>query len=117
MDVENYLDYMAYNIYLCNQDWPNNNVRCYRYFTTEGESYGEAPYDGRWRYLLHDIDYTYGLYGQQEVLNSYDTLKQVLSSPGPRRSPLFAALMERADCREYFVRKSLDYGAGALLIT
>lgn len=114
MDVENYLDYMAYNIYLCNQDWPNNNVRCYRYYPTAGESFGEAPYDGRWRYLLHDIDYTYGLYGQQEVLNSYDTLKQVLSSPGPRRSPLFAALMERADCREYFIRKSLDYGAGAL---
>lgn len=114
MDVENYLDYMAYNIYLCNKDWPDNNVRCYRYFAAEGESYGEGPYDGRWRYLLHDIDYTLGLYGQQEVMNSYDTLKQVLTGTTERRSPLFAALMERADCREYFIKKSLDFGSGAL---
>ncbi len=114
MDVENYLDYMAYNIYLCNKDWPDNNVRCYRYFAAEGEAYGEGPYDGRWRHLLHDIDYTMGLYDQQEVLNSYDTLKQVLLSNTKRRSPLFAALMERADCREYFIKKSLDFGSGAL---
>ena len=114
MDVENYLDYMAYNIYLCNKDWPNNNVRCYRYFAAEGESYGEGPYDGRWRYLLHDIDYTLGLYGQPEVMNSYDTLKHVMTLDGDRRAPLFTALMERADCRAYFIKKSLDYGAGAL---
>ncbi len=114
MDVENYLDYMAFNIYLCNKDWPHNNVRCYRYFPAEGESFGEGPYDGRWRHLVHDVDYTMGLYDQKEVLNSYDTLKQVLSSNSERRSPLFAALMERADCREYFIKKSLDLGSGAL---
>lgn len=114
MDVENYLDYMAYSIYLCNKDWPDNNVMCYRYVAAEGESYGEGVYDGRWRHLLHDLDYTLGLYGQDEVMNSYDTLKHVLKFSGDRHSDLFAALMERADCREYFIKKSLDYGAGAL---
>ncbi|MBO4324802.1 MAG: CotH kinase family protein [Lachnospiraceae bacterium] len=114
MDVENYLDYMAYSIYLCNKDWPNNNVMCFRYVPAEGESYGEGVYDGRWRHLLHDLDYTLGLYGQDEVMNSYDTLKHVLKLDGDRHSDLFAALMERADCREYFIKKSLDYGAGAL---
>lgn len=114
MDVENYLDYMAYSIYLCNKDWPDNNVMCYRYVPAEGESFGEGVYDGRWRHLLHDLDYTLGLYGQDEVLNSYDTLKHVLTLDGKRHSDLFEALMERADCREYFIKKSLDYGAGAL---
>lgn len=113
MDVNNYLDYMAYNIYLCNKDWPNNNVRCYRYVPAPGEPYGEGAYDGRWRHLLHDIDYTLGLYGQDEVLNSYDTLKQILGN-GDRSSALFIKLMERPDCKEYFIKKSLDYGAGAL---
>ena len=114
MDVENYLDYMAYSIYLCNKDWPDNNVMCYRYVPAEGEAYGEGVYDGRWRHLLHDLDYTLGLYGQDEVLNSYDTLKHVLTLDGKRHSDLFEALMERSDCREYFIKKSLDYGAGAL---
>ena len=114
MDVENYLAYMAYNIYLCNKDWPNNNFKCYRYVPAEGESLGTGVYDGRWRYLLHDIDYTYGLYGQQEVLTTYDTLRVVLTEGSDRYSPLLASLLAREDCMEYFVKMSLDFANGAL---
>ena len=114
MDVENYLDYMAYNIYLCNQDWPNNNFKCVRYYPAEGESFGEGMYDGRWRYLLHDIDYTYSLYGQMDVLPTYDTLRQVLTQGSNRYSPLLDALLKREDCVEYFVKKTQDYSNGAL---
>ena len=97
MDVEDYLSYMAYNIYLCNKDWPNNNFKCYRYVPAEGESLGTGVYDGRWRYLLHDIDYTYGLYSQQEVLATYDTLRVVLTEGSDRYSPLLASLLARED--------------------
>ncbi len=114
MDVTNYLDYMAFNIYLCNKDWPHNNYKCYRYFPADGENLGEGVYDGRWRYLLHDMDYTMGMYGQTEVLANYNTLKQILNPYSDRYSPLLAALLEREDCKEYFVKKSLDYGNGAL---
>ncbi|MBP5353539.1 MAG: CotH kinase family protein [Lachnospiraceae bacterium] len=114
MDVEDYLDYMAYNIYLCNKDWPNNNYKCFRYVPAEGESLGEGVYDGRWRYLLHDIDYTYSLYGQQEVKPTYDTLRMVLTEGNDRYSPLLAALLKRDDCVEYFVKKTQDYANGAL---
>jgi len=114
MDVENYLDYMAYNIYLCNKDWPNNNYKCFRYVPAEGESLGEGVYDGRWRYLLHDIDYTYSLYGQQEVKPTYDTLRQVLTEGSDRYAPLLAALLKRDDCVEYFVKKTQDFANGAL---
>ncbi|MBP5460610.1 MAG: CotH kinase family protein [Lachnospiraceae bacterium] len=114
MDVENYLDYMAYNIYLCNKDWPNNNYKCFRYVPAEGESLGEGVYDGKWRYLLHDIDYTYSLYGQQEVMPTYDTLRMVLTGGNDRYSPLLDALLKREDCLEYFVKKTQDFANGAL---
>lgn len=115
MDVENYLDYFAYNIYLCNKDWPHNNYKCYRYLAGEGESYTEGTvFDGRWRYLLHDVDYTMGLYEQTEVKSSYDTLRDILNEHSPRFSPLLAQLLKRPECREYFVKRSLDYGNGAL---
>ncbi len=114
MDVENYLDYMAFNIVLCNKDWPNNNYKCYRYFPAEGEEFGEGVYDGRWRYLLHDTDYTMGMYDQPEVLANYNTLKEVLKPHSDRYAPLLAALLEREDCQEYFIMKSLDFMNGAL---
>lgn len=114
IDVENYLDYYAYNIYLSNKDWPNNNYKCYRYEPAAGEDVGDGVYDGRWRYLLHDVDYTFGLYEQRETKANYDTLAQVMKEHSERYAPLFTALMEREDCRAYFVQKTLDYINGPL---
>ncbi len=114
MVVEDYLDFMAYNIYLCNSDWPHNNYKCFRYVPAEGESLGEGVYDGRWRYLLHDIDYSLGLYSQNEVLATYDTLRRVLTEGDKRYSPLLDALLKRDDCVEYFVTKTQEFANGAL---
>jgi hypothetical protein len=114
IDVENYLDYYAFNLYLSNKDWPQNNYKCYRYEAAEGEAYGTGVFDGRWRYLLHDVDYTFGLYDQKETKANYDTLKQVMDESSDRYAPLFTALMEREDCRTYFAKKMLEYMNGAL---
>lgn len=114
IDVENYLDYYAFNIYISNKDWPQNNYKCYRYEPTDGETYGTGVYDGKWRYLLHDTDYSFGLYEQRETKANYDCLKQIMKEDSERYSPLFTALMQRDDCREYFVEKMLEYTNGAL---
>lgn len=109
IDVNNYLDYFAFNIYPNNWDWPQNNYKCYRYYADENTSYGDGVYDGRWRFLLHDIDYTYGIYGQDRSSYKYDNLKLILKEGDERYAPLFAKLMERADCREYFLNKINEY--------
>lgn len=114
IDVENYLDYYAFNIYINNWDWPNNNYKLYRYYTGKGESYGTGVYDGRWRYLLHDTDYSFGLYGQDLTQAEYDNLARIMDPNDNRYSPLFDSLMKRKDCREYFVKKILELSSGAL---
>lgn len=113
MDVENYLDFFAWNIALNNWDWPNNNFKCYKYVPAAGESTGEGVFDGRWRYLPHDMDYTYDIYDQAKANESYNTLKAVLDEDEERYSPLFAKLMERKDCRDYFRNKTYEYINGA----
>ncbi len=105
IDVENYLDYFAVNVIVSNKDWPNNNYKAYRYFASSGEDYGEGVYDGRWRYLPHDMDYSYSLYGQREVQPDYDMLKHMLANGDERSAPLFASLMKREDCKKYFKEK------------
>ncbi|MBP5250403.1 MAG: CotH kinase family protein [Lachnospiraceae bacterium] len=123
MDVENYIRYYAYNVYICNKDWPNNNYKCYRYTAPEGEAYENGTiYDGRWRFLLHDMDYSMGLYSQKECMASYDKLGEILSpelkndkgkmEKNDKYSPLFAALMKREECRDLFVDFSLELADG-----
>jgi len=114
IDVENYLDFFAWNIALNNWDWPNNNFKCFKYVPAEGESVGEGVYDGRWRYLPHDMDYTYGLYDQIKTKENYNTLRVVMDENNVRYSPLFTALMERSDCRNYFRAKTIEFVNGAL---
>lgn len=105
MDVENYLQYYAFNIYVNNKDWPQNNMKCYRYDAAD-EAYSTDPnsrQDGRWRFWLHDTDYAYGLYEQDETQANYNNLEQILDAESERYAPMFAALMQREDCRSYFI--------------
>ncbi len=105
IDVENYLDYYAFQIYTGNYDWPQNNYKCYRYIAADGEEYGEGVFDGRWRFLLHDTDYCYNLYEQDKTKPEYDNLKHIMSEKYDRYSPLFTKLMQRDSSREYFLNK------------
>ncbi|MCD7835719.1 MAG: CotH kinase family protein [Lachnospiraceae bacterium] len=102
IDVQNYLQYFAIENYVGNYDWPTNNERVYRYVSSDGDYTENSVFDGRYRFMLYDVDYGFGLLTQYEsvgILASSPTLNRILSGD----SPLFAALMERQDCREYFV--------------
>lgn len=112
IDVENYLEYYALQIYILNEDWPHNNYKVYRYYAAEGEEYGEAPFDGKWRYLLHDLDFSFGIYGTEPWT---DNLRKYVNTSGKisNESPLFSQLLQRDDCKEYFVKRTLDLINGA----
>lgn len=48
MDVGNFADYMAAEIYYKNGDWPNNNVRAWR------------TADRPWKFMVYDLDHGFG---------------------------------------------------------
>jgi hypothetical protein len=112
VDVENYLSYYALQIYIGNEDWPHNNYKTYRYYTKEGEAYREAPFDGKWRYLFHDLDFSFGIYGNGPL---NDNIGNYIGPNGEIRDtcPLFGRLLQREDCREIFIKKTLDLINGA----
>ena len=62
---DNFIDYFLSNTFFNNTDWPHNNVRFFRAInpTNDGNPYG----DGRWRFILHDMDHsangTQGIHG------------------------------------------------------
>lgn len=48
LDLYNYADYMAAEIYYHNGDWPNNNVRAWR-----------SP-EHPWKFMVYDVDHGFG---------------------------------------------------------
>lgn len=118
MDVEDYLTFFAWNVAINNWDWPNNNFKCYRYVEAtvdvlNAEDAVATPdrenFDGRWRFLYHDMDWTYNLYNNQKAMSSVDTLNEILNPNDERYSPLFDALMKRPESREFFRKQTMTF--------
>ena len=112
IDVENYLSYYALQIYIGNNDWPHNNYKTYRYYAADKEEYREPPFDGKWRYLLHDLDFSFDIYDRDAIM---DNINAYLGDAHTTedKAPLFRSLMKREDCKELFVKKTLDLLNGA----
>lgn len=105
LDIENYLFYYAINVYINNNDWPNNNHKCYRYYAANGEEYKEGTvFDGKWRFLPHDMDWIWG--ASQDVLNT----NLITAST---RSKLFRAVMKRDECVDMFIGYLMELVNGA----
>ena len=99
VDIENKLLYYALQIYMGNEDWPQNNLRRWRY---TGPELGLTPEsDGRWRYILFDLDWTFGLYGDRYTKPTFNNVLVDYNGNGPR-SRLLANLLTRPDMQQRF---------------
>lgn len=107
LDVEGFLQYMAAQLILGNADWPDQNVKYWRY--TGAPDTAAGPRDGRWRFMMGDSDQGFG----DPVGAEYDHFERVLSkaTPVPR---LFKACLRSLQFRERFRAIVLDQLAGAL---
>ncbi|MBL7950698.1 MAG: CotH kinase family protein [Flavobacteriales bacterium] len=57
VDVDGFLHYMASQMILANMDWPEQNVKFWKY---TGKPKAERPLDGRWYFIMGDSDLGYG---------------------------------------------------------
>ncbi len=111
VDIDNFMLYYAIQIYIDNKDWPGNNFKAWRYYPSEGEEITSKYLDGKWRFLLFDAEYAWGLYG-----NGYrdDTLSNVLTGNHMQgASELLNEVLKRSDMREKFANTVCDLICGA----
>ncbi len=63
VDASNLLDYLLLELFFMNQDWPNNNIKAWRFKVEpmKGINLDELEVlDGRFRWLLFDLDVGFG---------------------------------------------------------
>lgn len=98
LDVDGFLTYMASQMILGNMDWPRQNVKYWRYI---GEPTGQAPLDGRWRFIMGDSDLSFGANAPVSV----ELFAQVKLDNAPISS-LFMALIRSPVLKARFVEKA-----------
>ncbi|MBU9722705.1 MULTISPECIES: CotH kinase family protein [Bacillaceae] len=112
MDIDNFIDYYVAQIYFANIDWPENNVRMWRYNTdTQPVSNEElSPEDGRWRWLLFDTDFGFGVqpgigYSRGSDVDT-NALERLIGEEWYQF--LFTSLMENDHFKQSFISRFSD---------
>jgi hypothetical protein len=116
MDVDNFLLYQWVEIWCGNADWPHNNTRVWRRRietpTTDPGSAGVPGRDGRWRWMLFDLDLAAAHPWAGGA--SENTLSYALSPTGrpPTNAPwataLLRALLKNPDVKRRFATLAAD---------
>lgn len=102
MDLDNFIDYQIAQIYFDNQD-AGGNIKYWR---------PQTP-DGRWRWILYDTDWGYGLHDKDAYENN--SLKFHTASNGPRwpnppwSTFLLRKLLLNDDFKHRFINRFADY--------
>ncbi|MFR1519051.1 MAG: CotH kinase family protein [Clostridia bacterium] len=106
LDMDNFIKYIAVNVFANNRDWPHNNVRAWKYTGKTNNAYGQ---DGKWRFMLKDIDYSWGIIyspGQTENVVAEETAhsENVLRGGAGEISAAFASLMRNSQFKQQFLK-------------
>lgn len=118
MDVESFTDMQIAHIYVMNTDWPGNNTLYWRYMRTGYDPQALNGRDGRWRWMLLDMDFGFGLdfYYVPGVNQgpAHNTLAMALQSngpgwPNPDWSTFFLRnMVKNVGYRHYFINRFCD---------
>ena len=101
VDMDNYLKYYALQILWQNTDWPINNFEVWRY---TGEQDPENHYtDGRWRFLIYDVDCSYRCNEYMMDRFNYDIFVSLIDDRYSKEDTSFKYVMESEYYRKKFI--------------
>jgi hypothetical protein len=98
LDVENFVDYIIAETYYGNKDWVGdwvNNIKLWKPRTS----------DGKWRYILWDLDWGMGLYSSANA-NYLNRARYPMVSN--EHSEMLDALLYNPEFKNYFVNRYAD---------
>lgn len=106
MDVQSFIDVYAANLYLCNMDF-NWHHNIYLFQTRKVRS-GNPWADGRWHWMLYDVDYSTGDNKNVPVEHNMFQGKFLNSKHGLSLDPIFPYLAKNEHFRAMFVNTYMD---------
>jgi len=113
VDVENLLFYYAYQTFAGNRDWPGGNLRRWRYIGPQEEGIELAPeLDGRWRYVMFDLDFLMSLY--VDVNPRDPAFRDYLRRGHARYSYMLSAILKRPEMADRFAIIICDIAANII---
>ena len=102
IDIESYMSYQAFQIFVDNRDWPGNNIKFWR----------DHRVGGKWRWILYDTDFGFSIWDSYAY--TFNTLSFALDPYGPGwpnppwSTFVFRKLMESNKFENIFINTYCD---------
>ncbi len=102
IDIDSYMSYQAFQIFVDNRDWPGNNIKFWR----------DHRVGGKWRWILYDTDFGFGIW--DPTAYNFNTLAFALDPYGPGwpnppwSTFVFRMLMENNHFKNSFINIYCD---------
>ena len=103
MDVDSFFDFIIGHTYAGNTDWPSNNSRWWRSIEAT-DAVGEGYADGRWRWMIMDIDRIGNSTLRADVTHP-TLLDRLPPSSGVSHARLLHGLLRFPEFREMFFER------------
>ncbi len=94
IDINNYIDYTIAELFFANYDWPGNNMELWR----------KIP-DGKWRWVLYDLDASFGNKNYNMLLHSTKNDSTVTWPNSPASTFLFRNLLKNEIFKSKFINR------------
>ncbi len=102
-DIDSLTEYIAFELYIGNQDWLENNWAVFRARDpVEGNPYA----DGKWRFMLYDTEFSMDLYNAGRDYK-FDIFTDLAKGEG-HLGPMFKSLLKSKEFKAKFVTACED---------
>lgn len=118
MDLESFTDFQLTHIFAMNTDWPGNNTLMWRYLRDGYDPDALNGKDGRWRWMLLDLDFGFGLpffyVPGVDQGAAHNTLAFALATNGPSwpnppwSTAILRNLVKNQTYKRYFINRFSD---------
>ncbi|MCL2223632.1 MAG: CotH kinase family protein [Defluviitaleaceae bacterium] len=109
--TDDLLLYYAIQIYIANYNWPGSNIRIWRYVDCSNSTPPRKHLDGRWRFVMWDLDHSLLLRSYNTQQSSHPNTRSIRRVMGSR-SPVFGALLRLPQYAEQFANLICDMAFG-----
>ena len=79
MDVQNFMDYMTVETFMVNNDWAGGSLNNWIVWRSETVNPDIAKADGKWRFVLYDLDQTASLWNSEGSSYKRDFISEMCS--------------------------------------
>ncbi len=99
LDIDNLIDYLVLEFFVSNYDWLNWNIKLWH----------SRSYDGRWRFVPHDLDWSFGY--DEFTTPDYPSIKRFFEADDQEKTTftlLVQKIFENEEIRRKFINRSAD---------